>query len=197
MTYNPFNWYWLADDARVYASARQLVVADTDPDYVTWAEANTASQWPRDDAGNQTNDALQAVIAPYGLFVDLYYYAASVHSTTASGGIVLNDIPLASDRVTQSAVDAAYSYAQNNVDATYTGKLADGSFVVMDKAQLTDYAMALTAFNQSCNVCESDICDGIDGGTITERAQVDAAFAAIPNTFATTGTLLVKKRRRA
>ena len=128
---------------------------------------------------------------------DLYGYADSVRERTESGGILLGGTPLPSDRVTQSAVNAAYSYAQTNAEATYTGKLPDGSFVVMDKQQVTDYNMALVAFDQSCAICESDTADAIDGGTIADRAQIDAAFAAIPNEFSTSGALQVKKRRRA
>ena len=53
LNYNPFNWCWLADDGRP-VSAKQTIVDETDPDYVAWIVAYTATAWPRDDAGNQT-----------------------------------------------------------------------------------------------------------------------------------------------
>jgi hypothetical protein len=68
--FNPFDWYWLADDDRVFTSARQLIVDASDADYQSWTGVgNLPTSWPRDDAGNQTNDALQEVLTPYGLSV--------------------------------------------------------------------------------------------------------------------------------
>jgi hypothetical protein len=60
---NPFDNYWLADDARVYGSAKQAITNDQDPDYVAWtSDGYVAMPWPRDDAGNQTDDAMQATV---------------------------------------------------------------------------------------------------------------------------------------
>jgi hypothetical protein len=41
----------------------------------------------------------------------------------------------------------------------------------------------MATFVQSCFTCESNTATGITGGSITTHAQVDAAFAAISNTF--------------
>jgi hypothetical protein len=60
--YNIMDWYWLADDGRVFASARQLITDASDPGYLTFIEGGPATTWPRDDAGQQTNAALQMVI---------------------------------------------------------------------------------------------------------------------------------------
>lgn len=197
--YDPFDSYWIADDKRVYGSKRQTIVTDTDPDYVAWVaiEGNYATIWPRDIAGAQTNESLQDVLTQYGLTVDLYAYAAKACGIRQAEGIVLNTTPLPSDRLTQSAVDAAYSYSQTNPAATYTARLPDNSFIVMDATQLAAYAMDLTHFYQACALCESDTCDAIDAGTITDRAQVDAAFDAVSNTFTTTELQIRKRQRRA
>ena len=72
----PYNHYWLADDGRIFSSASQTLVQDTDAAYVAWCAANVPTPWPRDGAGNQTTAALQAVFTPYNLFVDLASYAA-------------------------------------------------------------------------------------------------------------------------
>lgn len=73
MQITPFNWrnwYWLADDGRVYGSERQLIVTTSDADYVAWMSAvGSPTAWPRDDSGNQTNAALLAVVSVYGLSV--------------------------------------------------------------------------------------------------------------------------------
>lgn len=76
--YDPADWYWLADDGRLFASARVALVAATDAVYVAWgASGGVATVWPRDDAGNQTIAALQDVLAPRGLYADLKAYAAA------------------------------------------------------------------------------------------------------------------------
>jgi hypothetical protein len=54
MSYNPYDWYWLADDGRVFTSAKQLIVDGNDADYLAWAANNSATPWPRDLAGNQS-----------------------------------------------------------------------------------------------------------------------------------------------
>ena len=65
--YNPFDWYWLADDGRLYSSARSGLADASDPAYLLWGECGVATPWPRDPTGAQTDAALQEVLAPYGL----------------------------------------------------------------------------------------------------------------------------------
>ncbi|SHI80581.1 hypothetical protein SAMN02745911_1226 [Aureimonas altamirensis DSM 21988] len=70
-TFNPFDWYWLADDGRLFSSAVQAEVAADDAAYTEWSESNRATAWPRDEEGNQTDAALQEVLATYGLAVGM------------------------------------------------------------------------------------------------------------------------------
>jgi hypothetical protein len=193
--FNPFNWYWLADDTRVYASGRQLTINSADPEYVEWATSMQPSEWPRDEVGNQTAAVMQEVMSQYGLTVDLYYYAAKVRGEKENTGISAQGVLLPSDVATQAQVSAAYTQSLDDAAATYSGRLADGSFVLMSGAQLATYNAALTTYHQACINCESDTADAIDLGTITTREQVDAAFAAISNAF--TSSAFVVKRRRA
>lgn len=66
--YDPRNWYWLADDGRIYSSAAGEVVTDEDKAFKAWTEAGSIpTPWPRDEEGNQTDAALQDVLRPYGL----------------------------------------------------------------------------------------------------------------------------------
>lgn len=66
----PNNWYWLADDGRIYSSASQALVNKTDALHVDWlASGNIPTRWPSDDAGAQTNAELAKVLAPYGLII--------------------------------------------------------------------------------------------------------------------------------
>jgi hypothetical protein len=59
--YNIFDWYWLADDGRVFSSARRVTVDESDAAYQSFLQGGPATPWPRDDAGNQTDPALQWV----------------------------------------------------------------------------------------------------------------------------------------
>lgn len=65
--YNPHDWYWLAEDGRLYSGARQVVVTVSDPAFMAWRDSGFApTNWPRDLAGNQTDQALQEVLTPLG-----------------------------------------------------------------------------------------------------------------------------------
>jgi hypothetical protein len=64
MTFRPYNihdWYWLADDGRVFSSARRVTVDENDAGYKTFLEGGAATRWPQDLAGEQTDAALQDV----------------------------------------------------------------------------------------------------------------------------------------
>lgn len=72
MIYNPLNWFWLRDDEMVYSSAKRAVIDQEDSLYVHWVEeGGLATPWPRDINGNQTDAALQEVLAPYGIYVSI------------------------------------------------------------------------------------------------------------------------------
>jgi hypothetical protein len=182
--FNPSNWFWLADDARAYGSAKQVITDSSDPDYTAWTDDGyTATKWPRDEAGNQTEAALQDVLTPYGLFANLTYYAASARYTRASGGIEVTGHVYNSDVVSRNTVNSAYNFAQLNPTQTVQWKLADGTFVTLDKAGIETLNASVSEFVQLCFTCESNTVDAINAGTITTRAEVDAAFAAISNVY--------------
>ncbi|KAB2768632.1 hypothetical protein [Brucella anthropi] len=68
--YNPYDWYWLADDGRVFASANQSLVPKSYPAYKNWlANGNVPTRWPCDDSGAQTDSELSKVLKPYGLTI--------------------------------------------------------------------------------------------------------------------------------
>jgi hypothetical protein len=182
MSYNPYDWFWLADDARIFGSAKQTVIDDQDADYIAWTNAgNTATPWPRDAAGNQTNAALQAVLTPFNLFIDLALYAAFVRYNHASGGVSIGGQPYLSDPVARNTVDSAHTYAVNNPGHITDWKLADGTFIQLNEAQLAHVLQQMATFVQACFTCESTTASSITGGSVTTHAQVDAAFAAISN----------------
>ena len=66
--YVPTNWYWLASDGRVYSSEKQAIVDSADKDYSAWqAAGNPPTPWPKNEDGDETDGALAAVLANYGL----------------------------------------------------------------------------------------------------------------------------------
>jgi hypothetical protein len=68
--YDARNWYWAHADGHIYSSASQSIVAEDDAGYAAWRDAGyAATGWPRDGAGDQTDEALQEVLAPYGLSI--------------------------------------------------------------------------------------------------------------------------------
>jgi hypothetical protein len=182
---NPSDNYWLADDARVYGSAKQTITTDTDPDYAAWTGAgNVATPWPRDNANNQTDAAMQAVAGQYGQFVSLSYYAGYARFNRASGGCTIGGKPYLTDPVSRNTVASAHDYAVANPGHITDWKLADGTFIQLNEVQLAHVLQQMATFVQACFTCESNTVASIGGGTITTRAQVDAAFAAISNVLA-------------
>nr|WP_282188626.1 hypothetical protein [Brucella tritici] len=65
--YDPMNWYWKADDGRIYSSAAQALVNSDDKTYVAWCFENTPTRWPVDDVGGQSDAALEWVLVREGL----------------------------------------------------------------------------------------------------------------------------------
>ena len=175
---NPFNNYWLADNARVFASARQLVTDENDPDYTEWTgNGNTPTPWPRDDAGDQTNDALQATVGQLGMFVDLKYYTWDKRWSTEQHGITLTSgMPIKTDDRAQAKINGLVIAATNDPTIATNFHAADDSYWPLDAAAINAMSAELQSFIDQCFATSKTTIDGIDGGTITTRAQVDAAF---------------------
>lgn len=66
--FNPKDWYWLADDGRLFSSSRVSLVDKKDKAFVAWFDGSrNPTRWPEDDNGEQTYESLQEVLTPYGL----------------------------------------------------------------------------------------------------------------------------------
>jgi hypothetical protein len=180
---NPINWYWLADDGRIFSSASQSLVTVDNPAYVAWSHTYQPTAWPVDDAGAQTDEALQDVLRPYDIYVNLAYYTGGARQKKIAGDIVVNGLPFSTDPLTYGSLNSAYIYTIDKQSDTFSWKLPDGSFITLNTADIKALQNAANQFAQSCFACEDTTLDGIETGTITTRAQVDAAFAAISNSF--------------
>lgn len=68
LSYKPSDWYWRSDTGRIYSSAAKAVVLKSDETFVAWTEAGgIPTVWPRDDAGQQTEAAIEAVLRDAGV----------------------------------------------------------------------------------------------------------------------------------
>lgn len=68
------DWYWRADDGRIFSSAREACVPPDDPAFAAWCGDGTEpTPWPREVDGTQTDAALETVLAPYGLHATLFF----------------------------------------------------------------------------------------------------------------------------
>ncbi len=178
--YTPRDWYWRAEDGRIFASARSALVPIDDVDLAAFlARGGTCTTWPRDDSGAQTTASLQEVLGSYSIFADLAAYAASARYAKETGGIIVNWVKLATDRESQALITGAWATAQINPQVTIQWKGSDGTFTALNAASITAVASAVTAHVQACFAAEAQVDAAITAGTITTMAEVDAAFAAV------------------
>lgn len=179
-SYDPRDWYWLAEDGRLFASARITVVTVEDAGYRAWLEAGGpgATGWPRDEAGAQTEDALQEVLTPYGLFAGLSAYAAARRYAVETSGITVGGSEIATDRGSQALITGAFNLVTINPKTTIKFK-ASGTFVTLDASAVTIIATEVGQHVQACFAKEADVVAGITVGTIKTLADIDAAFASL------------------
>ncbi|HEV2501489.1 MAG TPA: DUF4376 domain-containing protein [Mesorhizobium sp.] len=182
--YTPQDWYWLADDGRLYGSARKKLVTspETDEAYGAWLEGGRRpTRWPAEDNGDQTDAGLAAVLSPYGLTLwavplktRLAIYAADKRWRIETGGITVAGARIDTSRESQSMITGAYSYSQANPGVAISYKAASG-WVVMDAATLAAIATAVGTHVQASFAAEATVAAAIEAGTIKTEAQVDAA----------------------
>ncbi|WP_316228544.1 DUF4376 domain-containing protein [Bradyrhizobium sp. SZCCHNR2023] len=181
--FDPNNWYWLASDGRLYSSAVEGLIDAGSSDYQAWlASGKFATLWPRDDAGNQTVAALQAVLTRYGLFVDLVAYANAAQWAKATGGYVATiDGQQVTFKTDSDGRDLMTSKAarlqQPNPPAIVQWQAGPTNFVNIAAADFIRIATGADDFVQSTFDKLAAALAGIGTGSITTRAQVDAALA--------------------
>lgn len=176
----PFDWYWRRDDAEgevIFSSAREDRVPADDPAYRAFIAAGHApTLWPRDGQGERTDEALRDVLAPYGLFVSLAAYAASVRFARETGGITVAGARIRTDRESQGLIAGAVLRAMRSPEAEIRFKADDG-FVTLNAEAVMAVGDAVAEHVQACFRIESEVVAAIEAGEIAARAEVDAAFA--------------------
>lgn len=177
MTYNPNDWYWLADDGRLYSSAAQALVKKSDLAYKSWSSGDLVpTPWPQDETGEQTNAALQQVLSPYDRFVDLTAYAAAKRYSVETGGYTFDSHVIATDRDSQGKITSV-AVAANTVGPSFSTewKCLDGTFFTLNHDEAILMATAVMTFVSGCFTTEASVVGAIAAGTITTMAAVDAA----------------------
>jgi hypothetical protein len=141
--FHPYDWYWLADDARLFSSATQSLVQSTDPNYITWTEGGPATAWPRDNAGNQTDPSLQDVLTPYNLFATPQAAAYAELMKSIDGGFTTTGVasapsgmPTMSAQYNRTEINIARGAAIDNTSYTTTWLGADGVGYPLTNAEL-------------------------------------------------------------
>ena len=179
-TYYPPQWYWLADDGRVYSGPLQAIVSQQDPGYVAWIEpGRVATAWPRDLAGNQTDAALQQVLEQHDMFVNLNYYTVNKRWQKEQGGIVATaGFPIKTNDRAQAKITGIYAASKEAPSVTTPFHAADNTVHELTAAQMYELNSDLLTHINNCFAISADVLADIQAGTITTREQVDAAFDA-------------------
>lgn len=177
----PYDHFWLAEDGRVYASARQSIVDREDAAYKAFIAADgIPTGWPRDADEQQTNAALKEVLDGLGFYLSakdaLKGYASQLRFAREIGGVDVAGNAVKTDRESQSLIMGAMLLVQRHPQSTVRFKTA-GGFVEMDADAVNSVADAVAQHVQTCFAKEADVAADIDNGNITTREQVNTAFA--------------------
>jgi hypothetical protein len=108
----------------------------------------------------------------------LLAYAAARRYAVETASVVMNGVSIATDRQSQAMLSAAYNMAQADADFSTMWKGSDGSFAALSAAQIIAIAQAVGAFVASCFAAEAAAVVKINAGTITTKAEIDAAIVA-------------------
>jgi hypothetical protein len=86
-----------------------------------------------------------------------------------TGGTTFNGMPVATDAVSQTKYIGAVVGAQIDPNAVINWKMADGTFVALDAAGITNVAMAVRAHVQACFDREAELKLEIEAASTTEE----------------------------
>lgn len=107
----------------------------------------------------------------------LVAYAAAKRYTKEVGGINVGGANIATDDRSKLMIVGAATAAQLDPEWTTNWKLADGSFVPVNAAQILAIAQAVSSHVSACFSIEQTVRAGIESEDITSYAEIDTAFA--------------------
>lgn len=188
--FQPANWYWIASDGRLFGSARAALVAEQhDAAFAAWTEAGgVPTVWPRDEAGEQTDAALAAMLSPHGLAVSpvgtLLAHAAQRRWEIETGGIEVAGQMIRTDDLSQAKISGACVLLSNDPDvASIDWEAQPGTWVTLDRATMVGIGIAVGRHVQRCFSSLRQIQAQItaEPPEITTTSEIDAAFAGGQN----------------
>jgi hypothetical protein len=175
------DWYWIVagDQSKVFSSYQSAYVSSDDVRYQRWVATNggpTFIALESDLVELLAEKAPGACVPSSG---GLTAYAAAARYAKETGGITVSGVAMPTDRETQAQLSGAYAYVQATPAATIQWKLANGSFASLTAAEIIAIATAVAAHVQACFAAEATVVAEIAAGTMTTKAQIDSAFAAV------------------
>ena len=126
----------------------------------------TSSRWRRFSELN----------SPLAEPTDLAAYAANARWEKEAAGITFNGMPVMTDDRSKMMIMGARVKASDDPDFTTQWKTEAG-FVTLDAAALIAVSDAVLQHVDQCFGLEAQAMAGIDDGSITTTAQIDAIFA--------------------
>lgn len=107
---------------------------------------------------------------------DLNRYAADARWRKETEGITVSGLRIFTDDRSKMMVMGARIKAENDPNFSTQWKGADGEFVQVDAATIIAISDAVLAHVDSCFAVEATVLAGIEAGTITSAAEIDAVF---------------------
>jgi hypothetical protein len=187
MAFNPYNWYWLADDGRIFSSLQQAQVPSTDQGYVDFCNVNQPTPWPYDDQGAQTDASLQAALDPHQtIFANNTYYAANQRWITETGGMTITGIasapsgmPIKTDDRSKNLVGLASDAALADTTFTTVWVAADWNNYAMTAAEVISMAQQMYQHIHDAFIAYDNAVGTLKRGEAMSRQDIDALFAKV------------------
>lgn len=195
--YNPHDWYWKDDGGKIFSSAAEALVSDTDPKFKAWlARGLQPTRWPVDDTGTQTAAALDEVLAAHGLSTgltadSLIAYAKKKQKAIADGGFTVNanlsgvalNVAVDTSPTSMSNLLLAVQLAQMMIGGTVPmGSIdwvQDSGNVTLTPQQVLAVGAAVAKQMQQSFTALGDIIAAIKAGTISTKAKIDSPPSSV------------------
>lgn len=126
-------------------------------------------------AGQDIPEPAPEDISPEAAKAQLLAYAADKRFQVETDGIVVNSFAVATDRPTQNKLaQAVLAYQTGALTGAIDWK-GPSAWISLDQATITGLASAVALHVQAAFTAERAVCEAIDVGTITTKAEIDAA----------------------
>jgi hypothetical protein len=114
---------------------------------------------------------------------DLLAYADAQRAAKELAGFIINGMTFATDPTSRADLDGASNMVDKNPSFSTQWKIAIGQWINLNPTQIIAAAQAIGNYIAALYALDKQIDDRINARppTIINRAQIDAAFAAVNN----------------